>query len=299
MKTLTTPFFVGCALVIAAGSWVAGEARTRTREAEAAASSERLASRRLAGTIRRAESHITDSESEKTEVRRRLEAARANAKSAAPRVASPTVVGANQEMMQADPKLQVLALQAGHAALTTRYGALYSRLSLTAAQIETLEAAMLRRQEQTMDLQALQKNASPETKETLAQLRKEAQTAYDDAVKGVLGPEGVQLLKDYERSSQLRSKLLTLAGDCAASGEPMTAAQFHQMEAIFTGASASYKKGRLPELTEQELNAAQAGLGAVLTPRQQTIVDRYWARETAARRASMSVLMVAQSEGQP
>lgn len=271
----------------------------RAREAESAAIRERLATRRVAEIIRRADSRVADAENESIELRRRVETLRAHPQPAAQRAVPPNLVAWNQELMQADPKLQVLALRAGHAALTTRYGALYSRLRLTAAQIEALETAMLRRQEQNIDLQALQKNASPETKETLAQLRKEAQTAYDDAVKGVLGPEGVQLLKDYERSSQLRSKLLTLAGDCAASGEPMTAAEFHQMEAIFTEASASYKRGRQPELTEQELNAAQASLGAILTPRQQTIVNRYWARESATRRASTTALSTAAAERQP
>ncbi len=217
---------------------------------------------------------------------------------AAARPAAVPLTMQNAELVQADPKLQVLALKAARSALTTKYGALYHRLGLATSEIERLETAMLRQQEQTMDLQALQKNASAETKQTLSEARNAAQSAYDDAVKGVLGPNGVQLLKDYERSRHLRSELLTLAGDCAASGVPLTPAQFHQLETIHIGASSAFKSGRQPELTNEEREAAQALSRDVLTPWQKTIADSYWATLSANRRLSLAVMRATHTEPQ-
>lgn len=149
------------------------------------------------------------------------------------------------ERLQTEPEFQLLWLADRRAALTTTYGPLARQLRLSPEQVERMQAALIKREEQRMDIQATQRaqglaDSDPAVRQPLEKVDRE----YQQAQKDVLGEAGYARLKDYERSVYARELLAGIAGGAAVvAREPFTPQQAEQLFSAMVNASPNHRRG--------------------------------------------------------
>lgn len=260
---------VSGAAIGGAALWLAWEAR-RSRagtNAGLAATIEKRAG--LDARLRDAEEQLAAGETRRAELRRVLDDLRAAkpatlAAGAAKASRQPT----QRELLIRDPRLQALWLNAGRVRLAREYGPFYAAQRLSAAQIERLQAAIVSRQEQLMDLAGAADAQGPESRSAAATLEKRVRAEYNATARDILGPDGFQQLKDYERTQQVRVLVGRLAGAAAVAGAPLTPAQAEELTRAVANTTARYAGGGPAELSTIDWQEADARAQRLLAPAQ-------------------------------
>jgi hypothetical protein len=94
--------------------------------------------------------------------------------------------------------------------------------------------------------------------------RGEAQAKAE--LKELLGSEGTQQLREFNRSATIRNQLIgALGGELAATGAPLSADQGDKLTQIFANASSAYQRGRFATLDTIDWDAALAQAPSVLS----------------------------------
>jgi hypothetical protein len=241
----------------------------RALEAERANIERRIASD--AGAHRELEARLASAE--------KARAAAGSAKATArPAPASPTVTAAKSppppgfnpmEAIMKDPVLQNYYLASQRATLTRTYGPLFRRLGLDAGQVSKLQDIMIRRAEQTMDLQAAAQSQglAPNGPE-LARLRKQADDETQKAAAELLGPANYAEFQNYERSSSIMPVVQNLVGASVLEGIPLSAVQAETVTKILADSAPGYHTGGAANFSDVDWTAADRQLANVLTPEQ-------------------------------
>ncbi len=189
--------------------------------------------------------------------------------SASPAVAKPAARPDLNEIFSAHPELQAAYEKATAGRLQQTYGRLWDRMGLSSAQIEQVTAIMIRDDENEMDLaMTAQALGLPADDPALRRFRREETAVTQSALESLLGPQGYQNLRDYNRVLTMRSTAEDVASFTAGSGSPMTGPQTEQLTRVLAEASASYRNGGRPNWTTTDWDDVLGKASAFLTPPQ-------------------------------
>jgi hypothetical protein len=179
-----------------------------------------------------------------------------------------------REVIENDPQLQTLWLRSGRGNVMHEYGPFFSAAQLTPGQIERFQAALLKRQEQLMDLAAVGQAQGAESRGAVDTLRNQANAEFDREVGDALGADGYIRFKEYERVVRLRPMVERIAGAATVAGEPLTAAQADQLTALVAKANPDYIAGGRADLANVDWIAADAAAQQLLSPAQMALFKR-------------------------
>jgi hypothetical protein len=173
------------------------------------------------------------------------------------------------EVIMQDPKLQNAFFAAQRAAIATGYGPFFQQLGLSPAQIAKFEDIMIKRAELDLDVRSVaqSKRSSPDSPEVAA-LRQQANDEVNAAQSELLGAEGFERWREYERSTIVRGMVEKFAGAMVLEAAPLTAHQAEQVTQILSAASARYARGDKADLLDIDWTAADQRLAGVLSPAQ-------------------------------
>jgi len=173
-----------------------------------------------------------------------------------------------RENLFKEPRLQALYLNSGRSRLASEFGPFYVTQRLSPEQVEQFEVAMLRRQEQLMDLAAIGESQGAEGRSAVATLQKQIREENDAALRAILGAESLRQMQDYQRAASPRMFVKQLAGTAVVEGEPLNAQQAERLTQVLANASARYPTGGGADLRAIDWDAADAQAQSVLTPMQ-------------------------------
>ena len=199
------------------------------------------------------------------------EPAQARAVIAAP--IPPPETGNPRRLVLDDPRLQVLWLAQGQTRVAREYQPFYAARHLVPDQIEKLQAAMIQRQEQLMDLAGASTTEGPQARDAIETLRTNINADYEAAARSIIGNDGWEELRNYERARPAWALVERLAGAAAVDGVPITAEQAEKMSRAVAAASARFENGGSVELATVAWEKADAVAREVLTPTQ---FELYW-----------------------
>ncbi len=213
---------------------------------------------------------ITDAQARKTRIERErgerrsaLAALRTGDKTKDPvkKVPQPTI----QERLLKEPEFQVLFLANQRAELNARYGALFRQLHLSPEKAEAFKDIAARREEQSMDVQAIMREKKVGHEDPgIAQSWQQINTTYQNEMRRLLGDTDYQKFQDFDHTTQARNIVSGLAGgSVTVLREPLTAEQSEQLVQIMattkTGPSAA---------AEMDWDAIDTKAQAILSPTQ-------------------------------
>ncbi len=163
-----------------------------------------------------------------------------------------------------NPELQRLYVRQQTIRLRSRYGPFYRSQGLAPAQIERFEKVMSDYAASSVDVPAVAMAQGLEKSDpTVASLLRQADEEKTRALRDLLGAEGVEQLRAYERTRSVRDIANNLASELFYTDAPLTARQADQLTLI---ADASRGEGRGPVNWDFVVNEAQAQ--GVLSPSQ-------------------------------
>jgi len=238
-KHLLMAMSLGLALAVG-GAWQANRVKHEHQQVLAAAVQQRA---KLAEKTRSAEERFATAERERAELQTTLDGLRAvqaaastpAAKKSAPAPATPSM----DELLAQEPKLQTLYLASQRANLATRYGPLFEALHLTPEQIAQFEDLILKRAENSMDLEgAMQALPGADNSRAATTLARQSEEEYRSAQIALLGADGYEQLRQYKRSGAVRFLIVDrLGGELAATETPLTAQQGEQLTQVLANAN--------------------------------------------------------------
>lgn len=219
-----------------------------------------------------------------------------------------------------DPQLQASYFAARQANLATLYGPAFRALGLNAGQRTRLEALLLQRDEQFLDVIATVPNAAqsralemgtfsrlpfvvstnsedgqplrgttPETQAALALLR-QTDDAFAQQAAVLLGGEGVAQLQNFERTLPLRDFVDDFGQSLAETPAALTPDQFDRLTQVLASASDTYQHGGTARghlIYQWDQVGAQAA--AILTPDQLAAFQAQIANPVAARQLRTAI----------
>ena len=244
-KYILIAMSLGLALTVG-GAWQANRVKQERQQVLAAAVQQRA---KLVDKTRSAEERIATAERERAELQTTLDglrAAQAAASAPAAKKSTPAPVRPSMdELLAQEPKLQTLYLTSQRAGLATRYGPLFEALHLTPEQIAQFEDLILKREENSMDLEnAMQSLPGADNSRAAATLERQFAEENRSARIALLGTDGYQQLRQYERSLPVRSLIVDrLGGALAATATPLTARQGEQLTQVLANANSQYRSG--------------------------------------------------------
>lgn len=199
-------------------------------------------------------------------------------------------VSAMRECLRNDPQLQALYLKSSHARLRNDYGPFFASLRLTPEQVANVTAAMVKQQEQFMDLSAVADSQGVDASAAVGALRRQAAAEYETTQRALLGDEGFRQLREYERAASPRMLVKQVAGMALEQGEPITPQQAEQLTLALANASERYPRGGSADVRTINWAAADMQARMILTPAQLNLFQRSPTRaeiqlESAIKRA--------------
>lgn len=199
-------------------------------------------------------------------------------------------VSAMRECLRNDPQLQALYLKSSHARLRGDYAPFFASMRLTPEQVEDVTAAMVRQQEQFLDLNAVAESQGAEAGAAVGTLRRQAAAEYETRQRALLGDEGFRQLREYERAASPRMLVKQVAGMALEHGEPITPQQAEQLTLALANASERYPRGGSADMRTINWEAADTQARVILTPAQLNLFQRSPTRaeiqlESAIKRA--------------
>jgi len=228
------------------GAWQTNRVKRERQQVLAAAVQQRA---KLVEKTRDAEERIATAKRERAELQTTLDglrAAQAAASAPAAKKSAPAPVRPSmEELLAQEPKLQTLYLASQRAGLATRYGPLFEALHLTPEQIAQFEDLILKRVENSMDLEnAMQSLPGADNSRAAATLERQSAEEIRSAQIALLGADGYEQLRQYKRSGPVRLLIVDrLGGALAATETPLTAQQGEQLTQMLANASSQYRSG--------------------------------------------------------
>jgi hypothetical protein len=170
-------------------------------------------------------------------------------------------------LLAAHPELQVAYQRAANGRLHQTYDRLFVRLGLSAAQIDQAVALLGRDGEQELDLaMAAQTLELAKDDPTLRQFRSSERSDTESQLEALLGAQGMQAWRDYNRALNLRSTAEDVASIAFASDTPMTGAQTEQLMRVLAEANATYRAGGRPEWSSTDWSEVLRRASTFLAP---------------------------------
>jgi hypothetical protein len=168
-----------------------------------------------------------------------------------------------------DPKVQNLALASTRVSLAAKYALLFRSLDLSSAQSEKFLDITLKRLEQNEDLVAVVRAKGisvddPVVDKLGLQMRQECETAQRE----LLGEAGFRQLQDFERTSDMRDLVRSMAGAATVAGTPFTPQQAEQLIQVLANANDKYRSGGKASVQNTDWDAAEAPARAILSETQ-------------------------------
>ena len=141
------------------------------------------------------------------------------------------------ELLHNDPVVQARFLDYQKSGFSMLYGPLFRKLHLTPEQVSQFEAALARKEEESMDLNASLMDqhltwSDPAAQKLYTQIYAECHSALSQ----VLGDSGLKAYEAYDQGLPARSAVTGFAGAAAASGMPVTPDQLAQLTTVATQA---------------------------------------------------------------
>lgn len=171
------------------------------------------------------------------------------------------------------PEEQVRWFALLRAANHREYAAFFRGLNLDDAQRAAFVAHKAKLDEQHSDLNAAARAQGFGTNDpAIIKLRGELYSTYEKSQRELLGEAGYRELKEFERTSDVRSNVADLAGLAAVSGLALTPVQRDQLVRAIAEASPTYRKGGRANLAlDVEWPVLQAAMANILTEEQHTL----------------------------
>jgi len=263
----------------AAATWYSCRAQRAVTEMSAALTAVAQKRATLAAELERARERGTATETRRTELQAALNELR-NAKpvatatpaapSAAPKAAAPNP----RDLLLRDPKLQTLWLNSLHGNIARNYALFFATAGVTPAQVQRLEAAMIKRDEQLMDLSGAAQTQGQDSQAAIATLQQQARADYEAAIRDVLGDEGVRQLQEYDQSASARVFVGGMAGMAVLEDVPLTPAQTERLTKIITTPPPQGAGDRSGRNDQANWDAADSQVREFLTPKQFEVFQR-------------------------
>ena len=177
---------------------------------------------------------------------RKQDDSKADAKKKQVEITQKAVDKAWEKMVNNNPALQSKRLAAFRAETSVSYGPFFQKLHLTQEQRNRLADALMQRQADKQDLNAILADAglSPDKADSAwRKAKQESLDAFDDAVVSVLGEEGLAQLENYEQDMAMWDYAGRLASVAARSGIPISLQQADRLVALMSSATSTPKTG--------------------------------------------------------
>lgn len=175
-----------------------------------------------------------------------------------------------QEIVDNDAHLQVLLFKAQRAALDAIYVPLFRKLGLSPAEIQAVEDLIVQHREQQNDIMAtIRKQGLSMSDTTVRKLFSDARTEYVKAQTALLGVEGYQKLREFDRTSTLREMVSGIAGSATVAGVPFTPVEAERLVQLMAASTPEFQNMESdinPASIEWEMVDAQAK--EILSPEQ-------------------------------
>jgi hypothetical protein len=170
-------------------------------------------------------------------------------------------------LIRNEPESQLVYLAQRKAALAAEHGPLFRQLELAPDAREQFQANILRRDEIMMDLAVLAAEGGDVT--AINELQQKARSDYYESQRALLGDEGYQAFRDYERSSSVRSMISAIAGMTVVEGVPLSPSQADLLVRAVANSCESYRRGGyFSHSGGVDWNAALMAARTILTPAQ-------------------------------
>ena len=152
------------------------------------------------------------------------------------------------DRLKNDPELQVLRFKERREEMARSYGPLFTGLKLTRAEKDRLLDASIAFETTELDLRAIGENGDGiSNAATIANLKTKAKAELQAAELAVLGPDGLQELKNYDRSLPARDLVAKFAGGAALAGIAVTPEQASALTQAIADTSPAYQAGKKVE----------------------------------------------------
>ena len=276
-RSFTHPFAIVAAgtLVIAPGVALHFARAARAAEADLAALKRQLAtaSAERAVTRKTLADALAERDQQQTALRE-LERKRTSAMRSTepkPRIQrGPTI----DERLQKEPDTQVYWLASRRSEVAMKYRAFFRQAGLSAEKREAFHRAMIQRDEQVMDVDAIiRAQGLTRPDEPAAKMLAKADADLKATQRAVLGDDGFRQLQEYDRTSSLRDIVNGIAGGAVmVAREPLSSQQAEQLLQVMANASPSYQRGGAASTSEIDWDVVDAQARTFLSPAQYTLL---------------------------
>jgi hypothetical protein len=179
------------------------------------------------------------------------------------------------DLLDNDPKFQVLHLAQKRAELAMSYGPFFRMQGLSSEQIEKLSDLLIKGEAQVEDLRAITRTMSMSPFDpAIAAQQKQGTAELQAAETELLGTAGCEQLQQYERALPVWTYVGQLAGVAALAGMPFSREQAGQLTDAIANASAAYVRGGTVDFARIDWKAADVSAQAFLSPEQFTLFSR-------------------------
>lgn len=162
------------------------------------------------------------------------------------------------------------------ARLGESYQSFVQSLGLSPAGVQRFEAALLRQEEEHLDIMAVAREHGLTLMDpTLGGLWNQAETEYQDSQKELLGEDGYRKLQDYERTVSVRDFVRGFIGVTTLAGRPLSSQQAEQLVGIFAATTESYAKGGKVPALFVDWDAGLKRAQEVISPEQLKLIATY------------------------
>jgi hypothetical protein len=165
-----------------------------------------------------------------------------------------------------DPNAQNRQLAAQRIRMAAEYALFFRTLGLAPAQIEKFLDITSEYNALTQDLiSAARAQGLSMNDPGLGKLGSQAYQKCSAAQRELLGKEGVQQLKDYERAIPTRNLVSRMAGAATVAGVPFTSQQTEQLVQVLANADSNYRRGGNASVRNIDWDAVETSARAILT----------------------------------
>jgi len=179
------------------------------------------------------------------------------------------------DLLDNDPKFQVLHLAQKRAELAMSYGPFFRMQGLSSEQIGKLSDLLINGAAQVEDLRSITRTMSMSPFDpAIAAQQKQGMAELQAAETELLGTAGCEQLQQYERALPAWTYVGQLAGVAALAGVPFSREQAAQLTDAIANASAAYVRGGTVDFARIDWKAADVSAQAFLSPEQFTLFSR-------------------------
>jgi hypothetical protein len=174
------------------------------------------------------------------------------------------------EIIENNPKLEVLELKRQRAAAAQEYNVLFRQLGLSSEQRAKFIENCVQHAERGMDLGAAGRAQDEAGKRTVAALREQAKADFEASQAAVLGPDGYRRYQQFNDTIPIRNIVIRGAAAAAAlEGVPFSAEQGEELvQAALRASEAGAHAGSDSRLLTLDWAALDAEARRILTPQQ-------------------------------